>query len=235
MTTSNLTQRQLKWAEKLAEYDFKLTYQEGKKNPADDLLRQLNYELSKTVSTSTAAEIVWQFFCMRSKNYKSVQEKLYTLAAMTLQLKHSVQQIQQDDVVLNTTNTEDSSTTETSAVHDLSAQQASCNENDESVMSEDSSATETSAVHNHYAQEASCDKYDADTINTEDSSTTETSAVYDLSAQEASCNDKSVMFKTDNMTETSAVHHQYAQRVSCVMSEEISDVTEAHTVQCLSA
>ena len=58
MTTSNLTQRQLKWAEKLAEYDFKITYWEGKKNSADDLLRQSDYKLSKTVSTSTAAEIV---------------------------------------------------------------------------------------------------------------------------------------------------------------------------------
>ena len=64
---------------------------------------------------------------------------------------------------------------------------------------------------------------------------TETSAVYDLSAQKASCNDKSVMSETDSITETSAVYHQYAQRASCVMSEEISDVTEAHTVQCLSA
>ena len=43
------------------------------------------------------------------------------------------------------------------------------------------------------------------------------------------------MSETDDTTETSAVCHQYAQRVSCVMSEEISDVTEAHTVQCLSA
>ena len=39
MTTSNLTQRQLKWAEKLTEYDFKVIYWEGKKNSADDLLR----------------------------------------------------------------------------------------------------------------------------------------------------------------------------------------------------
>ena len=90
MTTSNLTQRQLKWAEKLAEYDFKVTYWEGKKNPADDLLRQLNYKLSKTANMLTAAEIVWQFFCLRSKNYKSVQKELYTLTAMTLQLRHSV-------------------------------------------------------------------------------------------------------------------------------------------------
>ncbi|SLM34844.1 gag polymerase env [Lasallia pustulata] len=37
MTTLNLTRRQLKWAEKLAEYNFNVTYQEGKKNPADGL------------------------------------------------------------------------------------------------------------------------------------------------------------------------------------------------------
>ena len=64
---------------------------------------------------------------------------------------------------------------------------------------------------------------------------TETSAVCDLSAQEVSCNNKSVMFETDSTTETSAVCHQYTQRASCVMSEEISNITEAHTVQCLSA
>ena len=43
------------------------------------------------------------------------------------------------------------------------------------------------------------------------------------------------MSETDSTTETSAVYHQYAQRASCVMSEEISDVTEAHTVQYLFA
>ena len=43
------------------------------------------------------------------------------------------------------TNTEDSDMTETSAVCDLSAQEASCN--DKSVMSETDSTTETSAVH----------------------------------------------------------------------------------------
>ena len=64
MTTSNLTQWQLKWAEKLTEYDFKFIYWEGKKNSADDLLRQFDYKLSKTASTLTAAEIVWQFFCI---------------------------------------------------------------------------------------------------------------------------------------------------------------------------
>ena len=90
MTTLNLTQRQLKWAEKLAEYDFKVTYWEGKKNSADDLLRQSDYKLSKTVNILTAAEMIWQFFCLRSKNYKSVQKELYTLTAMTLQSRHSV-------------------------------------------------------------------------------------------------------------------------------------------------
>ena len=73
--------------------------------------------------------------------------------------------------------------------------------------SENDSTTETSAVHDHYAQEASCDKYDTDTTNTEDSDMTETSAVHDLSAQEASCNDESVMSETDDTTETSAVCH----------------------------
>ena len=66
---------------------------------------------------------------------------------------------------------------------------------------------------------------------------TETSVIHHLYAYKASCNenDKSVMLKTDNTTETSAVHHLHAQRASHVMSEEISDVTEIHTVQCLSA
>ena len=102
-------------------------------------MRQSDYELSKAVSTSTAAEIVWQFFCLRSKNYKSVQKELYTLTAMTLQSKHSVQQLQQDNVIISTVNTKDSDTTETSAVCDLHAQKACCN------------------------------KYDTDTLNTEDS------------------------------------------------------------------
>ena len=43
------------------------------------------------------------------------------------------------------------------------------------------------------------------------------------------------MFETDDIIETSAVCHQYAQRASHIMSEEISDVTEAYTVQCLFA
>ena len=102
------------------------------------------------MSILSAAEIVQQFFCLRSKDYKSVQKKLYTLTAMTLQSKHSVQQLQQDNVVISTANTEDSDVTETSAVCDL------------------------------HAQEASCDKYNTDMLNTEDSSTTKTSVVCDL-------------------------------------------------------
>ena len=94
---------------------------------------------------------------------------------MTLQSKHSVQQLQQDNVVLSTANIKADSVTETSAVHDYYTQKASCdkyntdttetsavcdqyaqwashNENDKSVMSEDSDTTETSAVHNQYTQ-----------------------------------------------------------------------------------
>ena len=184
MTTSNLTQRQLKWAEKLAEYDFKVTYWEGKKNSADDLSKQSDYELLKTVSISTAAEIVWQFFCLRSKNYKSVQKELYTLTAMMLQSKHSVQQLWQDNVIISTANTEDSDVTETSAVYDL------------------------------YTQKACCSKYNTDTTNTEDSDMTKTLAVCDLSAQQVSCNenDESVISDSENndVTETSAVFDYYA-------------------------
>ena len=47
-----------------------------------------------------------------------MQEKLYTLAAITLQSRHSVQQLQQNNVVTDTTNTEADSATETSAVCD---------------------------------------------------------------------------------------------------------------------
>ena len=58
MTTSNLTRRQLKWVKKLAEYDFNVTYREGKTNPADGLLRRPDYKLLKVSTTSTAAETV---------------------------------------------------------------------------------------------------------------------------------------------------------------------------------
>ena len=105
------------------------------------------------MNTSTAAEIIQQSFHLRSKNYKSVQKELYTLIAMMLQSRHSVQQLQQNDVVTNTAITEDDSATETSAVCDL------------------------------HAQKACHSKYNTDTTNTEDSDITETSAVCDLSAQ----------------------------------------------------
>ena len=132
------------------------------------------------MSISIAAEIVQQFFCLKSKNYKSVQKELYTLTAMTLQLRCSVQQLQQDDVVNDTANTEDSSVTETSAVHDLHTQKACCN------------------------------KYDISTLNTKDSDMTETSVIHYLHTHKASCNenDESVMSDSENddMTETSVVH-----------------------------
>ena len=137
------------------------------------------------MSTSTAAEIVQQFFCLRSKNYKSVQKELYTLAAMTLQSRHSVQQLQQDNVITDTANTEDSSTTETSAVCDLHAQKVCCSKYDISTMNtEDNDTTETLAVHDLSAQQASCNENDESVMSDlEDSDTTETSAVYDLPAQ----------------------------------------------------
>ncbi|SLM34248.1 gag polymerase env [Lasallia pustulata] len=62
MTTPNLTRRQLKWAKKLAEYDFNVTYQEGKKNPADGLFKRSDYKLPKASTTLTAAETVPQSF-----------------------------------------------------------------------------------------------------------------------------------------------------------------------------
>ena len=102
MTTPNLTRRQLKWAKKLAEYDFNITYREGKKNPADGLSRRPDYELPKASTTSTAAETVRQSFCLGSNDYKPVQEKLYTLAAMILWPRHPVRQLRQEDVVPNT-------------------------------------------------------------------------------------------------------------------------------------
>ncbi|SLM36340.1 gag polymerase env [Lasallia pustulata] len=73
MTTPNLTRKQLKWAEKLAEYNFNVTYREGKKNPADGLSRRPDYELPKASATSTAAETVRQSFRLGSNDYKPVQ------------------------------------------------------------------------------------------------------------------------------------------------------------------
>ena len=71
----------------------------------------------------------------------------------------------------------------------------------------------------------------------ENSSMTETSAVHDLYTQEASCNekDKSVMSEISSTTKTPAVYDLYTQEASHVMLKEISDITEVHTMQCLSA
>ncbi|SLM34976.1 hypothetical protein LPUS_03974 [Lasallia pustulata] len=84
----------LKWAEKLAEYDFNITYREGKKNPAYSLSRRPGYKLPKASTTSTAAETVQESFRLGSNDYKPVQEKLYTLAVMTLRPRRPVQQVQ---------------------------------------------------------------------------------------------------------------------------------------------
>ena len=88
--TPNLMRRQLKWAKKLAEYNFNVTYQEGKKNPADSLLRRPDYKLPKASTTSTAAEMVRQSFHLGSNDYKPVQEKLYTLTVMTLRPRRPI-------------------------------------------------------------------------------------------------------------------------------------------------
>ncbi|SLM35268.1 hypothetical protein LPUS_04433 [Lasallia pustulata] len=125
MTTPNLTRRQLKWAKKLAEYDFNVTYQEGKKNPAGGLSRRPDYKLPKASTTLTAAEMVRQSFRLGSNDYKPVQEKLYTFAVMTLRPRRPVRQVRQEDVVPNINM--DSGTTGTPAVRDLSARKASRN------------------------------------------------------------------------------------------------------------
>ena len=124
MTTPNLTRRQLKWAKKLAEYNFNVTYRKGKKNPADGLSRRPDYELPKASTTLTPAETVRQSFCLGSNNYKPVQEKLYTLAVMTLGPSRPVRQVRQEDVVPDT-NMEDGGATEAPSVRRLPAQEAS--------------------------------------------------------------------------------------------------------------
>ena len=171
MTTPNLTRRQLKWAEKLAEYDFNVTYREGKKNPADGLLRRPDYQLPKASTTSTAAETVRQSFQMGSNNYKPVQEKLYMLAVMTLRPRRPVRQVQQEDVVPDINmdvGMEDggAATTEESSVRHLPAREAS--HNSDTVVRQDNTVpninidvgmddgtTGTPAVCNLPAQEAS--------------------------------------------------------------------------------
>ncbi|SLM40156.1 gag polymerase env, partial [Lasallia pustulata] len=160
MTTPNLTRRQLKWAKKLAEYDFTVTYREGKKNPADGLSRRPDYELPKASTTSTAAETVRQSFHLGSNDYKPVQEKLYTLAVMTLRLRRPVRQVRQEDVVPNINM--DGGTTGTPAVRNLSAREASRNgdagvrrDNVVPNINMDGGTTGTPAARNLSAREAS--------------------------------------------------------------------------------
>ena len=45
MTTKALTRRQARWAQALSAYDFTISYQLGKKNPANAPLRRLDYKL----------------------------------------------------------------------------------------------------------------------------------------------------------------------------------------------
>ncbi|SLM34477.1 gag polymerase env [Lasallia pustulata] len=160
MTSPNLTSRQLKWAEKLAEYDFNVTYREGKKNPANSLSRRPDYELPKASTTSTAAETVQQSFRLGSNDYKPVQEKLYTLAVMTLRPRRPVRQVRQEDVVPNINM--DGGTTGTPAVRNLSAREASRNgdavvrrDNVVPDINMDGGTTGTPAVRNLSAREAS--------------------------------------------------------------------------------
>ena len=65
-----------------------------------------------------------QSFRLGSNDYKPVQEKLYTLAVMTLWPRRPVRQVQQEDVVPDT-NIEDSGATEAPLVRRLPAQEAS--------------------------------------------------------------------------------------------------------------
>ena len=173
MTTLTLTRRQLKWAEKLAEYDFNVTYQEGKKNPADGLSRRPDYELPKASTALTAAETVRQSFRLGSNDYKPVQEKLYTLAVMTLRPRRPVHQVRQEDVVPNTNmdvSMEDggAATVEASSVRCLPAQEASRDGGDlvrqDNIVPDtnmdvgmDGGATEAPLVRRLPAREASCD------------------------------------------------------------------------------
>ena len=68
--------------------------------------------------------MVRQSFRLGSNNYKPVQEKLYTLAVMTLQPRRPVRQVRQEDVIPNT-NMEDGGATEAPLVRHLPAREAS--------------------------------------------------------------------------------------------------------------
>lgn len=73
----------MKWAECLSEYDLKIVYREGKKNPADGLSRRPDYDLPNPNATSTAAEHTRRCFRDGSNVYEPVQKAL-ELQAMQL-------------------------------------------------------------------------------------------------------------------------------------------------------
>ena len=200
MTTPNLSRRQLKWAEKLAEYDFNVTYREGNKNPADGLSRRPDYKLPKAATTSTAAEIVQQSFRLGSEEYKPVQEKLYALATMTLRPRRPAQQVRQgvrQENVVPGTNMDVNTDMEVDENHGdvpeapgvLRRQPAQRSNRDGSNGAnthdnmEDGGTTGTPAVSNLHALEASRDGSHDDM---EAGSITKAPSVRRLSAQEAS-------------------------------------------------
>ncbi|SLM36752.1 hypothetical protein LPUS_06421 [Lasallia pustulata] len=162
MTSPNLTRRQLNCAEKLAEYDFNVTYREGKKNPADGLSRRPDYKLPKASTTLTAAETVQQSFCLG----KDVVP----------------------DTDMDVGMDGGAATAEESSVWRLPAQEASHNgdavvrrDNVVPNINMDGGTTGTPAVRNLHAQEASCDEY-ASMTHTEAGGTTGTPAVRNLHA-----------------------------------------------------
>jgi hypothetical protein len=53
MTSKELSRRQLRWAEKLAAYDFRVEYRSGKRNPADGPSRRPDYAESDTIDNDT--------------------------------------------------------------------------------------------------------------------------------------------------------------------------------------
>ena len=142
--------------------------QEGKKNPANSLSKRPDYKLPKASTTLTAVETVQQSFRLGSNNYKLVQEKLYTLAVMTLQPRRPVRQVRQENIVpnINIDVRMDGGTTGTPAICNLHAREASRNGDAvvrrDNVVSNinidvgmDGGTTGTPAVYNLHIQEAS--------------------------------------------------------------------------------
>ena len=152
-------------------------------------------------------------FRLGSKDYKPVQEKLYTFAVMTLWPRRPVQQVRQEDIVPNMNmdiGMEDggAATTEESSVRRLPARKASCNGDGvvrrDNVVPDinmdvgiDGGMTGTPAVCNLHARKASHDGYPSMT-HTEAGGTTGIPAVRNLHAQEAS-RDGDAVVQRDNV------------------------------------